>query len=234
MIDLHCHILAAIDDGPDDISQSMEMARIAIADGITTIVATPHVKNTILPATAIREKVAAFNSRLADENIPLAILAGADVYALLSPSLFSGLTINNTPYILIEFPHSHLPRNAHEILFKMIAQGYRPIITHPERNGSVLQNPALLFRLLKIPALIQITGDSLCGNFGPEIQACAIHLLENDAVHFIATDAHSPHYRRPILSAALQTATRIIGRERAMRLVDDNPQAVINGDIISP
>ncbi len=234
MIDLHCHILAAIDDGPEDISQSVEMARIARADGITTIVATPHVKNTILPATVIREKVATFNSRLAQENIPLAILPGADVYALLSPSLFSGLTINDTPYILIEFPHSHLPRNAHEILFKMIAQGYRPIITHPERNGSVLQNPALLFGLLEIPALVQITADSLCGNFGPGIQACAIHLLERNAVHFIATDAHSPHFRRPILSAALKTATKIIGREKAMRLVVDHPQAVINGDMLWP
>lgn len=229
MIDLHCHILPGIDDGPADINISIEMARIAAADGITTIVATPHVKERMHPASEIGERIAELNERLDALNIPVRILPGADVYALLDPALLHPYTINNTDYILIEFPHSHLPKNAKEVLFRLIMAGFLPIITHPERNPSIIRNPELLFDLLGSGALVQITADSLAGTFGPEKQACARYLLQHDVVQFIATDAHSSQYRRPILSAGLKNATKIIGKEKAQRLVSLYPEAVISG-----
>lgn len=229
MIDIHCHILPGIDDGPQEMEESVEMARIAHLDGIKIIVATPHLKDSIYPVEVIAQKAEEFSSILTDRGIPLQIMYGADVNALLNPSHLLPYTINGTEYILIEFPHTYLPRNAREIIFKFMVEGFMPIVTHPERNISVLQDPSLLMGLLESGALCQITADSLTGFFGPQVRECAIHLLKKDAVHFIASDAHSKNNRKPRLSHGLEAASSIIGKERAMKLVMDNPEAVVRG-----
>lgn len=229
MIDIHCHILPEIDDGPSDMFESIEMSRIAAMDGISTVVATPHIKNRLYPAELIGGKVAELNNRIAGEGISLEVLQGADVNALIDPGLLKSYTINGTGYVLIEFPHSHLPANAREIIFRLIVDGFQPILTHPERNGSVLRDPSLLFRLVESGILVQITADSLSGGFGPEVQRCAIFLLEKGVVSFIASDAHSSIGRRPELSGGLKVAEKILGRERAWKLVSTNPEAVISG-----
>ncbi len=130
MIDIHCHILPGIDDGPSGIGESIQMARIAAEDGITTIVATPHVKDTVHPVSAIKKGVADLNRHLQALDIPVKVLPGADVNAFLNPSLIKDYTIGETNYILIEFPHTHIPQNAKDILFNISLQGLLPIITH--------------------------------------------------------------------------------------------------------
>ncbi len=229
MIDLHCHILPGIDDGPSDISESIEMARLAAGDGITTIVATPHVKDSIYPSSVIRESAAALNRHLCALGIPVKILSGADVNALLSPSLMKDYTIGESNYILVEFPHTHLPKNAKDILFNMSLKGLFPIITHPERNPSVIKKPDLFFELLHTSAHVQITAGSLTGEFGPDVRDCARYLLRKGVVSFIATDAHSSGWRPPILSGGLRIAAEVMGMETALQLVIGNPEAVIAG-----
>jgi protein-tyrosine phosphatase len=229
VIDIHCHILPEIDDGPSNIMESIEMAKIASRDGIKKIVATPHIKDTLHSVKTIKKSIEVLNNRLTEIGIPIEIVQGADVNAMLDLSLLEGYTINNTDYILIEFPHSHLPKNAKEILFNMMIKGYRPIITHPERNLSVIKNPNLLFELLGPGSLVQITADSLTGAFGVDIQECAFYLLERETVSFIATDAHSSYQRQPILSEGLKVAERIIGKEKAAKLVTLNPEEVLAG-----
>ncbi len=229
MIDIHCHILPGIDDGPKDIQESINMAKIAARDGITKIVATPHINNILHPVASIRSSIAFLNKRLSELDIQVEILQGADVNAMLDVSLLKGYTINNTQYILIEFPHSHLPSSMKEVLFKMMIKGYRPIMTHPERNGSVLKDPRVLFELIDGGVLAQITADSIIGTFGVDIQECARYLLKRDMISFIATDAHSSSHRRPILSKGLKMAEEIIGKENALKLVTINPEAVLKG-----
>lgn len=229
MIDIHCHILPGIDDGPSDMNESIQMARMAFDDGIRTIVATPHIKESLYPSAMIRHAVDELNSRLSELSLPLLILQGADVSALIDPLFLAAYTIAGTDYILIEFPHSHLPRNAGEIIFNVTAKGFQPIITHPERNPSVINNPDQFMSLAGGDALIQITADSLIGVFGLEARECALYLLKRGAVSFIASDAHSLGRRRPILSAGLKIAEKVIGKGRALKLVTENPQAVIDG-----
>ena len=200
MIDIHCHILPGIDDGPKHIDESLEMAKIASRDGITTIVATPHIKEPLYPSEDIGIKVAALNDLLTEKGIPLSVLQGADVSSSVDVSLLHAYTINRTRYILIEFPHLYLPGNAKDIIFRLMMHGYRPIITHPERNLSILGNPKLFFELLDTGLLVQITADSLTGAFGLDIRECASYFLKKGIVHFIATDAHSSRERRPELS----------------------------------
>ena len=229
MIDIHCHILPGIDDGARNAKESLRMAKIAAADGVKKIVATPHVKETIHSAEFLRECVARLNELLMKKKVPVEILYGADSYALLPPEDLKQYTINNTQYVLLEFPYTHIPHNAGEILCNLALQGLRPIITHPERIPTVMDDPETLLMLLKEGVYVQVTADSLVGNFGSRIQDCTIYLLQQGVVHFIASDAHSAKVRKPVLSSAVDLAEKIIGKENARKLVEDNPQAVISG-----
>ncbi len=232
MIDLHCHILPGIDDGAVDMQTSINMARIAAEDGIETIVATPHIKDILHSTVKLKALVAQLNIHLKYENIPVKVLLGGDVFSLLPPSSMKDYAINNSRYILIEFPHNYLPSNSREILFSVAIQGICPIITHPERNLAIMKKPDLLIDMLYGNVLVQITAGSLTGEFGHDEQACARYLLRKEAVHFIATDAHSTDFRRPVLSEGLKYAAKIIGQERAKKLVWDNPGAVIQDEPI--
>ena len=234
MIDLHCHILPGIDDGPVEMQTSIEMARIAAEDGIQTIVAAPHIKDILHSTVMLDALVSQLNFQLASRNIPVKVLLGADVFALLSPSRLKNYTINKSRYILVEFPHTYLPNKSKEILFSLAVNGFCPIITHPERNAAIINRPDLLLDMLYGNVLVQITAGSLTGDFGHDEQACACYLLKKGAVHFIATDAHSTNSRRPILSDGLMYAEKIIGMEKAMKLVWDNPYSVLNDERIIP
>ncbi|MGE4545744.1 MAG: tyrosine-protein phosphatase [Pedobacter sp.] len=229
MVDIHCHILPGIDDGAATLSDSLKMARIAAEDGISHIVATPHIKGDIHSPAFLDEQVQQFNEKLQGKFVSPQILRGADVSSVLPPKLIACYTINNGPYFLLEFPHSHLPRNANEIVFKILLAGLQPIITHPERNPSIVRDPELLFRLVDAGCLVQVTAGSLTGNFGADARDCAIYLLKKHRVHFLATDAHSPTYRLPVLSPAVEEAAAIIGTSAALDLVTTNPFAVIAG-----
>jgi protein-tyrosine phosphatase len=227
VIDLHCHILPGIDDGPADMQTSIDMARIASEDGIKIIVATPHIRDILHSTAKLRALVDQLNIHLGSQNIPVKVLLGGDVFALLNPTRMKDYSINNSRYVLIEFPHNYMPIKSKEILFCLAMQGVCPIITHPERNPTIMKKPDLLLDMLYGNVLVQITAGSLTGEFGCDKQACANYLLQKNAVHFIATDAHSSEFRRPVLSEGLEYAGKIIGKERAMKLVTDNPIAVI-------
>lgn len=229
MIDIHCHILPGIDDGPSDMTESIKMARTAADDGITTIVATPHLKDRVYTAGIILAGVAELNRQLADHKIPVKILRGADINVMLTTPMLEDYTINGTRYLLFEFPHTHMPGNAGQIIFNAMSDGLHPIITHPERNPSVIRDPDIIIDLRDTGPLVQITAGSLTGHFGPESRECALYLLRKGAVDIIATDAHSNDDRRPVLSEGLQVAEKIVGREYASRLVEANPLAVIEG-----
>jgi protein-tyrosine phosphatase len=229
MVDIHCHILPGLDDGSPDLSESLKMAEIATADGITHIVATPHVKGDIHSPDFLEEQVQLLNVKLQRIYSPLQVLLGADVSAALPPEVQSRYTINNGPYLLLEFPHSHLPQNADEIVFKILLAGLKPIITHPERNPSIIREPRLLFRLVEVGCLVQVTAGSLTGDFGSDPQACSRYLLKKGLVHVLASDAHSSTYRRPVLSPACDEAAGIIGKQAARDLVTTNPAAIIAG-----
>ena len=210
-------------------NEAVKMARIAGEDGIHTIVATPHIRLPYLTPDKIAHTRSLLQEQLDFENIPIKLLSGGDVDALADPNLLKHYTINNTPYILVEFPHSHWPAQAAQILFNMTSQGLYPIVTHPERNPGIVRKPNQLLALLDANIKVQITAGSLTGEFGSDSEACARFLLKKKGVHFLATDAHSPHYRRPVLSEGLKVAEKILGKKEALKMVADNPAAVIAG-----
>ena len=240
MIDLHCHILPEIDDGPRTLEESIEMANLAFSDGIKTIVATPHTLNhTYLnsPSDIIR-RTNQLNKSLSRNNIHLTIVPGSDAHV--SPGMADKVlngevsTVNgNGRYVLIEFPQQTLPNGSLDELFKLRLNGIIPIVTHPERNFELLGNMELIYRFVAAGYLIQVTAMSVTGDFGQESMEYSHKLLELRLAHIIATDAHSVDVRPPVLSEAVEVAEQILqSKSEAMEMVKDRPRAIINGEAV--
>jgi protein-tyrosine phosphatase len=241
LIDLHCHILPNVDDGAESLAVSIAMARVAVDDGIETIVATPHTLNetyTNLPGQ-VADRVAELRDIFSREQIGLTLLPGADVHLNtgMAERVFAGeaATINgNGKYMLVEFPSMSLPDGYQEELFELKLKGITPIITHPERNLVFQHNPDALYDLVGAGCLIQATAMSITGGFGQEAMECVHRLLERRLVHVIATDAHSATRRPPVLSTAVAVAAQILGsREAAVAMVKDLPEAIIRGEAVT-
>ncbi|MBI2875865.1 MAG: capsular biosynthesis protein [Candidatus Tectomicrobia bacterium] len=236
MIDLHAHFLPGLDDGPSDIEQAVALCRVAQADGIHTVVAVAHALNGVYQNSASRIKAAAdaLSRRVAEEGVPLTLLAGADVHV--EPDLLrlieqgEVLTPNDTRrYILLELPEYFVFFHIKELVFALKAKGITPIISHPERNPQIQRELDQLSELVYGGALSQVTAMSLTGGFGSHAQAITESLMRQGLVHILASDAHSLERRPPILSRAVEAASRLVGPEEALKMVTTVPQAVIAG-----
>lgn len=240
MIDLHVHILPGLDDGASSVSEALEMARIAVAGGIKAAVATPHVITGLYNSN--KEEILAslenLNKLIDESKIPLKVLPGAE-YRLepdLPVRLARGelLTLGDSGrYLLVELPADFIPQYTGRVIFELLIQGVVPVVAHPERNAGFIKDPSLLYELIARGALTQVTAGSINGRFGSGAAAAARLFLEHGCAHFIASDAHSPRGRAPVLTEAMEEATRILGMDRAGWLVRDNPRRVVHGEGIT-
>ena len=238
MIDLHCHILPAVDDGPGSLEESLSMAEIAVKDGIHTIVATPHTLNGIYTntITEITSKVAALQEAFSENQINLQLYAGADVH--LCPNMPELIekgeagTINDAKkFILMEMPSQTVPKGVKDEIFALKLNGITAIITHTERNSIIQHDLGILYELVGMGALSQVTAMSLTGDFGEFVRQSAESLLKHRLVHIIASDAHSPNNRPPVLSEAVEHAAEILGNyDEAERMVTEIPAVILSGD----
>jgi protein-tyrosine phosphatase len=238
MIDLHCHILPGLDDGPQTMEESIQMCRIAYQDGIRTIVATPHTLNGVyqngLLTTLSKVKELDSELRTHHSELTLTILPGSDVHlcetTLQQVDQGEAITIGDGgKYIMIEFPSQAIPYQAERVLFQLLGRGLIPIISHPERNLEIGRRPERYDEIIKMGCFGQVTAMSLTGEFGPKVRQWAEKLLKSWLVHFIASDAHSPNGRPPILSAAVKAAAKIVGKKEAEKMVTEYPKAILEG-----
>ncbi|WP_102264484.1 tyrosine-protein phosphatase [Mesobacillus jeotgali] len=197
MIDIHCHILPGIDDGAQSMEDTIKMARVAVGEGIHTIIATPHHKNSKYdnPKESIIPRVDEVNTVLKNEGVDLKVLPGQEVrlYGDVIEGIEKGeiLSLNHTQYLFIEFPSNHVPRYAETLLFDLQLKEITPIIVHPERNQEIIERPEALYNLVKKGALTQVTASSISGHFGKKIRNFSYQLIEANLTHFIASDAHN-------------------------------------------
>lgn len=239
MIDLHCHILPGLDDGPPDIETSLELARAAVKEGVRFIVVTPHCIPEVFlnERQAVLKAVAEFQSRLEAADVPLKIAPGMEAHLTLDlpERLTKGsvLTLNDAgKYILLEFPMNTVPRYAEQVIFELMLKGIKPIIAHPERNREIIENPNLLYGFIEKGSLVQVTAGSLIGKFGSRVQQRTGDFVRLGWVDFIASDAHHPVRRPFMLREAWEAAKDIIGEERANALVMGNPHKVLKGEAV--
>ncbi len=240
MIDLHCHILPNLDDGPSTLDESLAMARLAVEDGIHTIVATPHTLNGVYVnrVEEVSENLAVLQQALAEEHIGLTLYPGADVH--LCPDMLKQIesgeagTINHaTKYMILELPSHTIPQSTKDEMFMLKINGITPIISHPERNSVIQQDTGILHDLIAMGALTQVTGMSLTGEFGLFVQQTVRQLVSQRLIHIIASDAHSADGRPPVLSHAVDCAAEILGSdEEAGHMVTTVPAAILAGEPI--
>ncbi len=239
MVDLHHHLLPALDDGSPDLATSVAMARMASEDGITHVVCTPHASAhwTFDPAVNA-ERIAELRTALTAESIPLTLGSGCDFHlsfdniqdAHTNPTRY---TINAHKYLLVELPDYGIARGMGETLHDLQIAGMIPILTHPERNPTLQRDPGPLTAWLRNGLLVQITAGSVLGSMGKEAERMAHQLLANRWVHFLATDAHNTTSRPPVMREAHDLVAQKYGADYAHLLCTANPTAVFAGDPLS-
>ncbi|WP_221567176.1 tyrosine-protein phosphatase [Alkalihalobacillus sp. TS-13] len=237
MIDIHCHILPGVDDGAATLEHSIEMARKAVDEGITTIIATPHHNAHFQNSSSMIEKdIIDLNHAFEQEGINLKILPGQEprINADLLKQLENQevLTLcNQKKYVHIELPSNHIPKYTQSLLYEIQLQGLTPIIVHPERNIEIVENPDMLFELVNDGVLTQVTSSSLIGNFGKNIQKFSRQLIEHELTHFIASDAHNISSRAFHLRGAYEQVEKDFGIKARYQL-QENPMLLVNGEKI--
>jgi protein-tyrosine phosphatase len=241
LIDTHCHILPNLDDGPVTLEEALDIARIASNDGIKAIIATPHYKLGVYQNSSqtIILAVNQLNNRLIEDGIPVKVFPGMEIhfYPELIDDLENGevLTLNNSPYLLIEFPNDiHLSSYIEQYLFQLQLNGYIPIIAHIERCFDFSRNIKLLEKWHNRGIESQLTSASLNGIFGKKIQLFAQQTLKKGLIDYLVTDAHSVSKfgRKPILSEGMNKISRMIGKEKALELVTTNPARILTSNRI--
>ena len=232
MIDIHCHILPEVDDGAKSWEMAQQMCQIAVADGITDIVATPHANDRY---AYDRESLQATLSQLQEKvgNSPRLAL-GCDFHlsydnlqaAYLNPERY---VIDKTQYLLVELSNYSVPAQTGDCFHKLGNHGMTPVLTHPERNPILQSTPQRILEWAEQGCIMQVTASSFTGAWGERVQQIARWLLEHEAVHVLATDAHDTKHRIPKLSAAREVVADIVGAEVADALVEGNPKAILKG-----
>jgi protein-tyrosine phosphatase len=237
MIDIHAHILPGVDDGPRDMDEALDMCKACVDDGITSVIATPHDHNGMFTndRASILEKTKELEIKIKGKNLALNLYPGADI--TMNPELPALLdenrimTLNDTgKYLLLEPPVFFHPDALKRLIFEIKLRGITPIITHPERNETLMSHFDALYEAIISGALIQITASSLTGHFGMQARKHSIDLLKAKMVHFIASDSHNTDHRKPGLSSARLAVSTIVGEEESWEMVREHPLAVLKGE----
>lgn len=234
MIDLHSHILPGIDDGAGTLETSLTMARLAVDDGTTVMACTPHIYPGLYmnDSNGIEAHCDRFRAALDEANIPLRLVTGADAHMV--PDLLEGLvagrvpTLNRSRYFLLEPSHHVAPPMMEETVFQIMAAGFVPVLTHPERLVWIEDNYPTFVTLARRGVWIQLTAGAVVGKFGKRARYWSEKFLADGLVHVIASDAHTTHMRSPRMSDARTAIASAVGAEEARRILVERPQAVLD------
>lgn len=236
LIDLHCHILPEVDDGSKDLQMSLKMAQVAVNQGISHILVTPHHmdgqylnhKEDVIKETNF------FQGALNSQKIPLVVFPGQEVH--LTGQLMEAIAKNDVlfmdetnRYLLLELPHDGIPEYAPDMIFDLTTRGITPVIAHPERNMGIQKDPDKLYEFVKMGCLTQLTSSSYLGVFGRHVQALTEKIIKANLGFVFASDAHNFEGRRFLMKEAFEKLEQEEGIEKAEQF-NLNAKNIINGD----
>jgi protein-tyrosine phosphatase len=239
--DIHCHCLAGLDDGPATMAESLALCRRLVAEGIATVVATPHQLGRFegCNGTArVREAVCSLNEELTNNSIALKVVPGGEVRVdgrvcqLLEADKILTLA-DGGRYILLELPHEVFI-DIEPLLREIASMGIHSVISHAERNACLATQHRVLLRWLEHSTHLQITASSLVGDFGLALQKTAWHFLTSGWATLVATDSHDTNVRRPQMRAAFRRIGKKLGEDIARLVCIENPSRAVNGQHIVP
>jgi tyrosine-protein phosphatase YwqE len=236
-VDVHCHCLPNLDDGPESMGEALALCRALVADNVGVVVATPHQLGRYESRTRVedvRRMVRRLRRELSRECLDLTVLAGAEVRVderlgeLLAQDRILTLADMNR-YILLELPGDTFI-DIESLLTHLVSTGVMPIIAHPERNLPLLGRVQALKRWLACGATLQVTAASLTGGFGPQVHRAAWALVAEGWVALVASDAHDHGANGPCMGAAFRLLAHTRGEDRAHLLCVENPSRAIRGE----
>jgi len=241
MIDIHSHLIPEFDDGPKNFTESLEMLKQAADQGINHVFATSHF-NEWIPTdleTEYFNKLSELRDKAESRNIAVTIHSGAEIfyhqYVEKTIKTSRVTTLGNWgQYVLIEFPMFQMPEGGEEVLFRLTAEKYIPIIAHPERYAIILDRPRRLENFIKFGGLLQVNGGSILGHFGKEIQKVAYYILKNQWGHFIASDAHAPNGRNFVLKKVYEKLKDELPTEYLENILFHHQKKIIDRLVLEP
>ncbi|WP_272474141.1 tyrosine-protein phosphatase [Baekduia alba] len=236
MVDLHCHILPGLDDGPATLDDALELARATLAAGVTMVCATTHVSPTFpTQAAAIHEGVAQLRDALEQRGMPLTLRPGAEValemLAERDDDELAALRLGRGRFLLLEAPLTSRAGDAEPSVITAQERGFRVVLAHPERSPQFQQNPENLRRLAARGVLMSVTASSFSGRFGEPAAKLAELLLREGLVHDICSDMHDLAGRPPGIAGPIAESGDL-GRLIAPHLgwfAEAMPRAILTG-----
>jgi len=234
MIDIHCHILAGIDDGPENMEQAVRMALVAKQSGIDRMIATPHFLNMVyqVDLNTVYDAVKKFSRELARQRISLKVFPGAeiriahDTCLMLKKGLLPSLA--GSLYYLFELPEIFIKEGVLKVIQQLREMDVIPVIAHPERNHTLMKNPGVIKDFISENTRFQLTGDSVSGKNGAVSQKIAKEMIRLGQAHFIASDGHDPEFRKPSLKNIFKIVKRISNEKTARKILIENPEMILD------
>lgn len=220
LIDIHSHITFGLDDGAQSLEESIDMAKQAVSEGISTIIATPHHRHPSYnnPNLIVKKQITFINEQLQAAQIPLKVLSGQEIrlfgeLPFVLESCDELLTLGESKMILIEFPSYNIPHYTEKLFYDLLIKGFIPIIAHPELNDEIVKYPDKLYQLIKNGAFSQVTAASVAGVYGRKIQHLSLQMIEYQLTHFIGSDAHNLKSRGFKWVKAWSTVDKKLGKD---------------------
>ena len=236
MIDLHCHYLPGVDDGPPEAEEALALVRAAVANGITAAALTPHIHPRRYPnsKTRLLHTFIRFQELVKKRDIPLRLFLAFEVrVSAESLDLFEQDEIpflgevDGYKVVLLEFPHDTVPVGSEQFMTKLLRMKVRPLIAHPERNKQIMSDPERIRPFVDMGCWLQLTAGSLTGAFGKPAKKVATKLLEQELAWIIATDSHNMEHRPPDLAQGRDVIAEIMGNRMAQRMVETRPARIL-------
>lgn len=237
IVDMHCHILPGIDDGPRESREAMEMLRMEFQQGVRKIICTPHLHKGMFEASMEerRKAIDLMQKKLLRMGFPMQLYLGCEFRVenemLSKLKVEPGYAMAGSRYVLTEFPVQITEQEALRYLRELVSHGFRPIIAHVERYKRV-RTPDVVHQFIQMGGYIQVNAGSLEGAEGWGTKAASRKLLEENCVHFVGSDAHSTGRRRPCLGPCAEYMTKKIGKSMTHRILIENPEKVIKNEYI--
>ena len=241
MVDLHCHCLAGLDDGPATMDESLSLCQALVADGVTTVVATPHQLGRYdgqNDSATVRRHVRELQAAINLAGIPLSVLPGGDIrlderlLRLVEEDRVTTIADNGRA-LLVELPHEVYLDPA-RVLEKLCEAGLVPVLTHPERHRYLQRRPDSVAQWVERGAVLQITAGSLAGEFGEAARIASRYWIAKGWVGVVAGDAHSADNRPPRMTIAYEAIATEFGSAVARDLCVVNPARLVAGESVGP
>lgn len=238
MLDMHAHILPGVDDGPNTMDESIELLRLAEAEGISHIIATPHAYSPHydVSKTSVVEGLTKLKGEIKKKGINIELSAGQEIriHDKVVERIKSGeaLTLANSKYVLLELPSSGIPAYTVPVIQGILNLNKVPIIAHPERNRAIAEKPSRLERLITHGALAQVTAGSLAGHFGKSVQKLSLQLIEANLIHTYGSDVHNNATRPFLFDEGLLYLERQKHHDLVEILLENNERILSNAELI--